>query len=60
MDNGLGLGEEAELDVIVFITVPNVQFITELAFLPNCCYAFVLLSRSLFVYPLSCRYALAW
>jgi hypothetical protein len=47
--NGWQLGEVADLGaqmfnlVQMFIRNPNVQFSTEPAILPNCCYAFVVL-----------------
>jgi hypothetical protein len=42
--NGLGLGEVADLEALtfnyalMFIITPKVQFSTEPAILPNCCY----------------------
>jgi hypothetical protein len=48
--NGFGLGEEADLEVQMFglaqmfIRIPNVQFSTEPAFLPNACYSQCFLS----------------
>jgi hypothetical protein len=47
-DNGLGLCEEADLEVQMFvlaqllIRIPNVQFRTEPAFLQNPCYLLAL------------------
>jgi hypothetical protein len=35
--NVLQLGEVADLEAQMFIRIPNVQFSTEPAILPNCC-----------------------
>ena len=62
--NGLQLGEVADFEALTFILVqmfirnPNVQFSTEPAILPNCCYA-IALSQGLFIKFLKYPYSLS-